>query len=253
MLALSSVSKSFGGLRVLENVSLTVPEHGIFGLIGPNGAGKTTVFNLVTGLLTPSAGSIDLSGRRLNGMAPYQITRLGVARTFQNIRVFKEMSLLENVLLATGGKRPYGTIALLLGSAAYRAAERREVEMAQGLLARVGLAHKALSAAGNLSYGEQRRLEIARALATEPKLLLLDEPAAGMNAAEKQELMKEVRKLDASGVGVFIIEHDMRFIMELCREIAVLNFGRVIAQGTPAEIRNNPDVIEAYLGREDAG
>ena len=253
MLTLSSLSKSFGGLKVLDDVSLEVPQHGIFGLIGPNGAGKTTVFNLITGLLAPSAGFIDLKGRRLNGMAPYEITRLGVARTFQNIRLFKEMSLLENVLIGMGGKRHYGTIALLLRSASYRAGVQDELDMAQQLLSRVGLAQKAHSAAGNLSYGEQRRLEIARALATEPKLLLLDEPAAGMNTAEKQELMKEVRKLDARGIGVFIIEHDMRFIMELCREIAVLNFGRVIAQGTPAEIRNNPEVIEAYLGREDAG
>jgi branched-chain amino acid transport system ATP-binding protein len=252
MLTLSSLSMNFGGLRVLEEVSLKLPEQGIFGLIGPNGAGKTTVFNLVTGLLRPSAGSIDLSGRRLNGMAPYEITRLGVARTFQNIRVFREMSLLENVLVAMGGKRRYGTIGLLLGSATYRAAERRERATAHDFLARVGLAHKALLAAGNLSYGEQRRLEIARALATEPKLLLLDEPAAGMNTAEKQELAEEVRKLDASGIRIFMIEHDMRFIMELCRQIAVLNFGRVIAQGTPDEIRGNPDVITAYLGREDA-
>jgi branched-chain amino acid transport system ATP-binding protein len=201
--------------------------------------------------LTPGAGSIDLSGRRLNGMAPYEITRLGVARTFQNIRVFKEMSLLENILIAMSAKRRYGTIAMLLGSRAYRAAERRERQTAQELLARVGLAHKGFLPAGNLSYGEQRRLEIARALATEPKLLLLDEPAAGMNAAEKQELMEEVRKLAASGIGLFIIEHDMRFIMELSREIAVLNFGRVIAQGTPVEIRAHPAVIEAYLGREE--
>ena len=253
MLTLSSITKSFGGLKVLDDVSLEVPQRGIFGLIGPNGAGKTTLFNLITGLLRPSAGFIDLKGRRLNGRAPYEITRLGVARTFQNVRLFKEMSLLENVLIGMGGKRRYGTIALLLRTATYRAGVQDELDKAEELLSRVGLAHKALSAAGNLSYGEQRRLEIARALATEPKLLLLDEPVAGMNTAEKEELMKEVRKLDALGIGVFIIEHDMRFIMELCREIAVLNFGRVIAQGPPAEIRNNPEVIEAYLGREDAG
>jgi branched-chain amino acid transport system ATP-binding protein len=221
-------------------------------LIGPNGAGKTTVFNLVTGLLTPSAGAIDFSGRRLNGMAPYEITRLGVARTFQNIRVFKEMSLLENVLVAMAGKQRYGTIGLLLGSPAYRAAERREREMAQLLLARVGLAHKAVLAAGNLSYGEQRRLEIARALATEPRLLLLDEPAAGMNSVEKQQLMDEIRKLNDSGISILMIEHDMRFVMEICRRIAVLNFGQLIAEGTPDEIRGNAGVVEAYLGRDEA-
>lgn len=250
MLTLSSLSKYFGGLCVLEDVSLTVPDRGIFGLIGPNGAGKTTVFNLVTGLLTPSAGFIEFSGRRLNGMAPYEITRAGVARTFQNIRVFKEMSLLENVLVAMEGKNHYGVLGLLLVSPAYYAAERREREIAHELLARVGLAHKAAFAAGNLSYGEQRRLEIARALATEPKLLLLDEPAAGMNGVEKQQLMDEILKLEESGIGILIIEHDMRFVMSLCDQITVLNFGQVIAQGKPDEIRANPNVIEAYLGRE---
>jgi len=250
MLTLSSLSKNFGGLRVLEDVSLMVPDRGIFGLIGPNGAGKTAVFNLVTGLLTPSAGVIDFYGRRLNGMAPYEITRAGVARTFQNIRVFKEMSLMENVLVAMVGKNYYGALSLLLVSPSYRAAERLERQAAQELLARVGLAHKAALAAGNLSYGEQRRLEIARALATEPKLLLLDEPAAGMNGVEKQQLMDEILKLEESGIGILIIEHDMRFVMSLCGQITVLNFGQVIAQGKPDEIRANPNVIEAYLGRE---
>ncbi len=251
MLTLSGLSKNFGGLRVLEEINLSVPEQGVFGLIGPNGAGKTTVFNLVTGLLTPSAGAIEFSGRRINGMAPHQITALGIARTFQNIRVFKEMTLLENVLVAMAGKGYYGTIGLLLDSPAYRSAERRERELARELLARVGLGQKALLAAGNLSYGEQRRLEIARALATQPILLLLDEPAAGMNTGEKQQLMDEIRKLDENGIRVFMIEHDMRFIMEVCREIAVLNFGRVIARGTPEVIRGNPDVIEAYLGHDE--
>jgi branched-chain amino acid transport system ATP-binding protein len=250
MLTLSSVSVSFGGLRVLESVSLTLPQRGIFGLIGPNGAGKTTLFNLVTGLLQPSSGSIHFSGRSLDGLAPYQVTRLGVARTFQNIRVFKEMSLLENVLVALSGQSRFGTFGLLLGSAGYRAAERRERAGAQALLESVGLGPKALMLAGYLSYGEQRRLEIARALATTPRLLLLDEPAAGMNAGEKQQLGDQIRKLEASGILIFMIEHDMRFIMELSQEIAVLHFGRVIAQGTPAEIRGNDAVIEAYLGRE---
>jgi branched-chain amino acid transport system ATP-binding protein len=250
MLTLSSLSKHFGGLRVLEDVSLTVPDRGIFGLIGPNGAGKTTVFNLITGLLTPSGGAIDFSGRRLNGMEPYEITRAGVARTFQNTRIFKEMSLLENVLVAMAGRKHFGVLGLLFRSPGYRAQERRARENARQLLARVGLAHKAAQAAGALSYGEQRRLEIARALATDPGLLLLDEPAAGMNSFEKQQLMDEILKLDESGISMLIIEHDMRFIMSLCRQISVLNFGQVIAQGSPDEIRANPDVIEAYLGRE---
>jgi branched-chain amino acid transport system ATP-binding protein len=251
MLVLSALSKNFGGLRVLENVSLTVPERGIFGLIGPNGAGKTTLFNLISGLLAPSAGAIDFFGRRINGMAPHEITRLGIARTFQNIRVFKEMSLLENVLVAMAGKQRHGPAGLLLGSPGFRAAERRERRSAEQLLARVGLAHKEVLAAGALSYGEQRRLEIARALAIEPRLLLLDEPAAGMNSGEKRQLMDEIRKLDENGISVLMIEHDMRFVMGMCRQIAVLNFGRVIAQGAPDEIRANADVIEAYLGRDE--
>ncbi len=250
MLRISSLSKNFGGLRVLEDVSLNVPEHGIFGLIGPNGAGKTTVFNLVTGLLSPSAGMIEFSGRRLNGMAAYEINRAGVARTFQNIRVFKEISSLENVLVAMAGKTRHSILGMLLASPAYRVTQRRERERARELLSRVGLAQRAEVAAGSLSYGEQRRLEIARALATGPKLLLLDEPAAGMNSVEKQQLMDEIQKLDESGLSVLIIEHDMRFIMELCRQIVVLNFGQVIARGTPDEIRANPKVIEAYLGRD---
>jgi branched-chain amino acid transport system ATP-binding protein len=231
-------------------VSFTVPERGIFGLIGPNGAGKTTLFNLITGLLAPSAGVIDFFGKRLNGMAPYEITRAGVARTFQNIRVFKEMSLLENVLVAMGGKNHYSTLSLLFASPDYRAAERRERERARELLARVGLAHKAVVPGGSLSYGEQRRLEIARALATEPNLLLLDEPAAGMNSVEKQQLMDEIQKLDESGICILIIEHDMRFVMNLCRHIAVLNFGQLIAQGSPDAVRADPGVIEAYLGQD---
>jgi branched-chain amino acid transport system ATP-binding protein len=248
VLSLSSVSKNFGGLRVLADVHLAVLERGIYGLIGPNGAGKTTVFNLVTGLLAPSSGSIEFCGRRLNGLTPHQITRAGVARTFQNIRIFSEMTLLENVLVPMAGKRGYNAFDLLLPLQRSRAIDKRDREEAEALLARVGLSHKAGVSAGSLSYGEQRRLEIARALATEPKLLLLDEPAAGMNSIEKQELVEEILRIEESGISILIIEHDMRFVMRLCTEITVLHFGQVIARGTPDEIRADAKVIEAYLG-----
>jgi branched-chain amino acid transport system ATP-binding protein len=251
MLSLVSVSMNLAGLQVLQEVSLTIPERGVFGLIGPNGAGKTTVFNLITGLVTPSGGAIKFLGRRIDGLAPFRITRAGIARTFQTIRVFKEMTLLENVLVALGDNRRYRAISALLPWYHYWDAERHERETACALLGKVGLAGKADVLAGTLSYGEQRRLEIARALATQPKLLLLDEPAAGMNSAEKQQLMEEIIKLDEIGLTVLIIEHDMRFIMGLCKEIAVLNFGRLIAQGNPDQIRRHPQVIEAYLGSGD--
>jgi len=251
MLTLSSISINFGGLQVLQDVNLTVPERAILGLIGPNGAGKTTVFNLITGLLVPSAGAIEFLDRRLNGLSPHRITRSGIARTFQNIRIFKEMTLLENVLIALGGRASYGAASVLLPWTGYREADRREKESARAFLAKVGLAEKAERWAGTLSYGEQRRLEIARALATEPRLLLLDEPAAGMNSVEKHQLVEEVVKLNDKGLTILIIEHDMNMIMGLCHEIAVLNFGSVIARGTPSEIRANPEVIEAYLGKDD--
>ena len=250
MLKLSAVSKNFAGLQVLQDVTLTIPRRGIFGLIGPNGAGKTTVFNIVTGLLAPSAGVIEFGGERLNGMTPHRVTRRGIARTFQNIRIFKEMTLIDNVAVALGSRPGYGALSALLPTASYRKAQRAETEKARGLLARVGLADKSERHAGALSYGEQRRLEIARALATEPKLLLLDEPAAGMNNTEKQQVMDQIIELNENGPSILIIEHDMRFVMGICQEITVLNFGSVIARGTPAQIRTSPAVIEAYLGRE---
>ena len=251
MLKLTNVSKRFGGLSVLQDVSFEVPTAKVFGLIGPNGAGKTTVFNLITGLLAPTGGTIDLQGESLLGAAPHQITRRGIARTFQNIRIFKDMTLLDNVVVGMHSHLNYGVPGWLFSLPGFRAQEERAREKAYELLGWVGLAAKASDTADNLSYGDQRKLELARALATGPKLLLLDEPVAGMNTGEKVELMGEITNIAKRGFTIFMIEHDMRFVMGLCERIAVLNFGRIIAEGTPAEIKNNADVIEAYLGRED--
>jgi branched-chain amino acid transport system ATP-binding protein len=250
-LRLQSLSRHFGGLRVLQDVNLEIASGGIFGLIGPNGAGKTTVFNLITGLLPPTDGRIEFNGKNLAGLKPHEITRLGIARTFQNIRVFKDMSLLENVMVGLHAQLQYGSLELLTSSRHFRSEEVRARERALELLSWVKLDHKSGDKADNLSYGEQRRLEVARALATNPKLLLLDEPVAGMNSREKNELMDVIRHISARGYTIFMIEHDMRFVMGLCADIAVLNFGRIIARGAPEQIRNDPQVIEAYLGRED--
>ncbi len=251
MLSLKGVSRHFGGLQVLSDVNLSVPAGSIFGLIGPNGAGKTTVFNLITGLLVPAQGDIVFDGQSLVGTPPHRITRRGIARTFQNIRIFKEMSLLENVVVGTHSRLTYGAADLLFGLPKYRAEERRARERARELLSWMKLDHKADELADNLSYGEQRKLELARALATEPRLLLLDEPVAGMNSAEKSELMGGIVDIRQRGYTVLIIEHDMPFVMGLCEQIAVLNFGRIIAEGRPEQIRSDPQVIEAYLGRDD--
>ncbi len=251
MLKLANVSKRFGGLAVLHDVGFEVPQGSVFGLIGPNGAGKTTVFNLITGLLAPSGGTIAFDGRSLLGVAPHRITRMGLGRTFQNIRIFKGMTLAENVVVGMHAHLDYGVAGWLFALPGFRAAERAARARAHDLLASVGLGDKAEQFADKLSYGDQRKLELARALATEPKLLLLDEPVAGMNTGEKVELMGVIGAIARRGYTVFMIEHDMRFVMGLCERIAVLNFGRIIAEGTPEEIRTNPDVIEAYLGRDD--
>lgn len=252
LLQLNQISKNFGGLHVLQGVQFHVPEGGIFGLIGPNGAGKTTVFNLITGLLRASSGTIVFDGQDIGKVAPHKITERGIARTFQNIRVFKEMTLLENVVVGMHDHLDYGFGGLLLNLGGFRKMEQQARERALELLSWVRLDHKADMLADSLSYGEQRKLEFARALATKPKLLLLDEPVAGMNPAEKTELMTEILNIKQRGFSIFMIEHDMRFVMGLCDRIAVLNFGKIIAEGTPDQIKNNQEVIEAYLGKEEA-
>ena len=252
MLTLSSVSKNFGGLQVLHDVSFNMQPGSIFGLIGPNGAGKTTIVNLITGLIKPTSGELNFNGQNLSHIDSHEITRLGIARTFQNIRIFKEMNLLENVIVGMHDHLNYGAVSMLFNLRSYRQAETNAKQRALELLSWVKLDHKAQMLADNLSYGEQRKLELARALATEPKLLLLDEPVAGMNPTEKTELMAEIKNIRDRGFSIFMIEHDMRFVMELCDHIAVLNFGKIIADGSPQEVRHNQQVIEAYLGKEDA-
>ena len=251
LLQFNQISKNFGGLQVLQGVQFNVPEGGIFGLIGPNGAGKTTVFNLITGLLRASSGNIVFNGQDIGNVAPHKITERGIARTFQNIRVFKEMTLLENVVVGMHDHLDYGFGGLLLNLGSFRKIEKEARERALELLSWVRLDHKAEMLADSLSYGEQRKLEFARALATKPKLLLLDEPVAGMNPADKTELMAEIINIKQRGFSIFMIEHDMRFVMGLCDRVAVLNFGKIIAEGTPDEIKNNQEVIEAYLGKEE--
>jgi branched-chain amino acid transport system ATP-binding protein len=243
----------FGGLRALDEVDLQVFAGEIAALIGPNGAGKTTLFNCLTGLCLPSAGELHLAtaggNRRLDGLAPHRITALGVARTFQNIRLFPEMTALENVMVGRHARTRAGVVGALLRGAGTRAEERETAADARTLLAKVGLAAVSGEAASSLAYGLQRRLEIARALATRPLLLLLDEPAAGMNPRETAELDELIRRLrDEDGVTILLIEHDMRLVMGLAERIVVLDYGRLIATGTPAQVRADPAVIRAYLG-----
>jgi branched-chain amino acid transport system ATP-binding protein len=247
-LALAGVSRAFGGVRAVDDATFTVGDGEVHGLIGPNGAGKTTLLNLISGLLRPTGGTIELDGRRIDGLPPNRIAALGVARTYQNIRLFGGLSAVDNVVVGQHLRRraPFWRHLLLLPSS--RAEERTARAEAGSELERVGMRERASTRAFNLSYGEQRRVEIARALAVRPKLLLLDEPTAGMNPNEAGAVARLVREVTKQGRAVLLIEHNVRLVMQLCDRITVLNFGKVIAKGTPVEVGKDPAVIAAYLG-----
>ena len=249
MLEVTSLGISFGGLRAVDELSMKIEKGGLVGLIGPNGAGKTTVFNMLTGVYRPTDGGIRLDGQNLVGKKPHEICKLGVARTFQNIRLFSNLTVLDNVKTGLHNEITYSLAESLFHIGSYRKKERQMDERAMELLGVFGLESVADYKAANLPYGKQRKLEIARALATNPKLLLLDEPAAGMNPNETGELMETIELVRKKfGVTVLLIEHDMKLVSGICEYLYVLNFGRLLAEGTPSEVLQNPEVVTAYLG-----
>ena len=251
ILVADTITVKFGGLTAVNGVSFTVEAGEIFGLIGPNGAGKTTVFNSLTGLVNPSTGTVTFEGSRIDGRPPYEVAKAGIARTFQNIRLFRELSALDNVRIARHTQTSASLWSGVFGLPRARREERETVEKSRALLELVGLDSRAHEPAGSFPYADQRRLEIARALAIEPRLLLLDEPAAGMNPNEKEGLVAFIRDIrDQFNLTICLIEHHVPLVMGVCDRIGVLNFGRIIAVGAPAEVRDNRAVIDAYLGDE---
>ena len=251
ILEVRALGKHFGGIRAVDGIDLSLGRGELAGLIGPNGSGKTTVFNLITGICAPDAGAVVMDGTRIDGLAPHRINRMGIARTFQNIRLFPNLTVLDNVKVARHALAGYGPVAAIWRAGRYRAAERELTRAGEELLSVFSLLERRDEMAGSLPYGDQRRLEIARALASKPKVLLLDEPAAGMNPLEAGRLQILIRDIrDRFGLTILLIEHRMSFVMGICERITVMDFGRVIAGGGPQEIRENPRVIEAYLGRQ---
>jgi len=250
VLEIKGLTKVFGGLRAVSNFDITVQKGALDGLIGPNGAGKTTVFNMISGLYVPTEGEIILNGENTVGLEPFEITNLGIGRTFQNIRLFQNLTVLDNVRIAYHPHAGYGLVDGLRRSGRFDGKEKELTERAQDFLAIFGLDRLQNEVAKNLPYGEQRRVEIARALASDPKLLLLDEPAAGMNPNEIGRLMEYIHFIrDRFNLTILLIEHQMRLVMNICEKLTVMDFGQVIARGTPEQIQDNPQVIEAYLGR----